>query len=60
MLVSISGLRAFWVIAWRFGSTCDSAREFASAITAMRTSAFSAAQVAVGGIHSSCFSFASS
>ena len=58
--VSISGLRACWVRACFFGSTCDSARELASAITAMRTSAFSAAHLAVGGTQSSCSSEASS
>ena len=58
--VSISGLRAFWARACFFGSACDSARVLASAMSAMRTSAFSAAHSAVGGTQSSCSSEASS
>ena len=51
--VSINGLRARWVRACLAGSTPDSSRELASAITAIRTSVFSTAHFEVGGIQSS-------
>ncbi len=58
--VSISPLRAFWARACFFGSACDSARALASAISTIRTSAFSAVHSDVGGTQSSCSSEASS
>jgi hypothetical protein len=60
MEVSISPLRAFCARACFLGSALESSRALTSAITAMRTSAFSAAHVAVGGTQSSCSSPASS
>ena len=58
IIVSISGLAAACRRVWRSGSTPDSARVFWSAISRMRTSAFSAAQSAVGETQSSCASLA--
>ena len=58
--VSIRPLRAFCERACFLGSAWDRARELASAISAIRTSAFSAAHSAVGGTQSSCSSEASS
>ncbi len=45
--------RAFWARACFLGSTPDSARELASAMATMRTSAFSVVHSVVGGIQSS-------
>ena len=58
--VSISGLRAFDTRACFAGSTWESSRGLASAMIAMRTSAFSTAHWAGGEIQSSCSSEASS
>ena len=54
--VSIKPRRAFCTRACFFGSARESSRAFTSAMTAMRTSAFSAAHSEVGGTQSSCSS----
>ena len=60
IIVSMSGLRAFWARAWRLGSAWESSRALASAMITIRTSVFSAIQSAVGGSQSSWASLASS
>jgi hypothetical protein len=59
-LRSIARFIRDWVaacrVAWRSGGTCDRARVFWLAITAIRTSAFSTAHSATGEIHFSCSS----
>ena len=53
MLVSISGLRAFWARACSAGSARCSSRALTSDMTAIRTSALSVAHLVVGEIQSS-------